>query len=315
MLLYTNPLLNPIFFEVIVRVGIGFVLGYILIFILNGFSCRNIFSTKLGHIYRGWLVLIPLYCAGIFFGWITGGLIILSFIVIALWEVVRIAEIPRVYGIVLTFLAIVTLVIAIFFPNLLSLLPLCYFAVICFTAVRGNNAEKGFYNASVSLFAVLWIVFGMVHLVLLAHLNGLYDNTLALLFLVIFAVTLSDIGAFVFGTLFQKIRFLDSYKIASNLSPNKTYVGVTGHIIGAGLGIWAMWFAVSAYLPVHHGIILAVLIGVYGSIGGMINSLFKRYYKVKDSGTLLKGHGGALDRIDSTIRVVVVVYYYFFLFM
>ena len=315
ILLFTNPLLNPIFGEVVLRMIIGCGAGFILIFILNKCTLKNIFESKLWNIYKGWLILIPLYCAGIFFGWITGGLIILSFIIIALWEVVKIANITVVYGYVLSLLAASTLFVAIFSPHMLSLFPLLYFALLCFTAVRSNDAEKGFYNSSVSLFAAIWIVFGLSHIALLAHLNSTLDATNALLFMVIFAVTLSDIGAYVFGKFFQKIGFLNQYTIASNISPNKTYIGIVGHVIGASVGVWAMWFAVGEYMHGYNFLILAVLIGVFGSIGGMINSLFKRYFHVKDSGALLAGHGGALDRIDSTIRVVVVVYYYFYFFM
>jgi len=313
--LFINPLTNPIFFDIIWRVVLGFVLGFVLILGLNKFKLKDIWKSKVGLIYLGWLVLIPLYVAGIFFGWVTGLIVVFLFMVLAIWEIVRIGQLPKVYGYVLTALAIVTVIVAAFFTSHFVLLPLFFFSTLAFVSIRRNDAEKGFYYAAIAVYVSIWVIFGLAHIELLAHLNGLFDNTSSLLFLVVFAVTLSDIGAYIFGKFFHLIGFLDQYKIASNLSPNKTYIGILGHIIGAGAGVWVMQFAVHAYMPWYHWIIVSVLIGVFSSSGGMMNSMFKRFFGVKDSNSLIPGHGGALDRIDSTIRVLIVIYYYFSFFL
>ncbi|HAO64357.1 TPA: hypothetical protein DCQ44_00040 [Candidatus Taylorbacteria bacterium] len=313
--LFLNPFYNPIFFDIIWRIVLGFALGFVLIWALNKFKLKGIWSSKVGLIYLGWLVLLPLYVVGIFFGWVTGMAVVFLFMFLAIWEIVRIGKIPKVYGYLLSALALITVVIAAFFTSHFVLLPLFFFATIAFTSVRRNDAEKGFYYAAVAVYVSIWIIFGLAHIELLAHLNGQLDNTSSLLFLIVFAVTLSDIGAYIFGKLFHHFDILDQYKIASNLSPNKTYIGILGHIIGAAAGVWVMQFAVASYMPWYHWIIISVLIGVFGSSGGMMNSMFKRYYGVKDSNSLIPGHGGALDRIDSTIRVLIVIYYYFSFFL
>lgn len=313
--LFANPLLNPIFFPLVARIFWGFVAGLVLIFAWNRFTCKGLWKSKVGAIYLGWLILLPLYSAGVLFGWLAGMTVIFTLSSLAVWEIVRITKLPRVYGYMLTALALVTVVAATFFPARFFLLPLTYLPMMAFVSVRRNDAKTGFMYAAVGTYVAMWVIFGLSHLLLLAHLNGRFDQTGALAFVVIFAVTLSDIGAFVFGKLFHKWGILDQFKVASAISPNKTYVGILGEIIGAGLGVWAMYFAVKGYLPWYQWVCIAILIGVFGSAGGMMNSLFKRAYGVKDSGHLLEGLGGALDRIDSTIRVVVVLYYYLSFFL
>lgn len=315
ILLIVNPFLNPVFIQVLSLIAYGFVIGLGLIWILNGFTFKDIWKSKVGNIYLGWVILIPLYTLGLSCGWIVGMIVLFFFMSIACKEIVIISKIPKVYQYNLIVLAFITIVVAGFAPSFFAVLPFVYFAFLAFITVRLNDADKGFYNTSIALYSAIWIIFGLAHVELLAHLNGTIDKTSALLFVLVFSVTLSDIGAYVFGKFFEKIGFMTEHKIASNISPNKTYGGIVGHIIGAGLGIWTMWFAISAYLPLHQWIILAILIGVAGSVGGMVNSTFKRFYKVKDSGELLKGHGGALDRIDSTIMVAVVMYYYLSIFI
>lgn len=315
LLLTVNPFLNPVFQHVLILVACGFVLGLVLIWILNGFILKDIWKGKLGNIYLGWVILIPLYTLGLSSGWIAGICVLFFFMVIACKEIVTLSKIPKVYLSNLIALAFITVIVAGALPNLFALLPFIYFAVLAFVTVRHNDAERGFYNTSVALYSAIWVIFGLAHVELLAHLNGTIDKNSALLFVLVFSVTLSDIGAYIFGKLFEKIGFMTEHKIASNISPNKTYAGILGHIIGAALGIWTMWFAISTYLPPYQWIIISILIGTAGSIGGMVNSTFKRFYKAKDSGELLSGHGGALDRIDSTIMVSVVLYYYLSIFL
>lgn len=315
LLLITNPFLNPIFLHVLSLIACGFIIGLVLIWMLNGFTFKEIWKSKVGNIYLGWVILIPLYTFGLSCGWITGMCVLFFFMSIACKEIVTISKIPKAYQSILIFLAFITVIVAGATPHLFALLPFIYFAVLAFASVRHNDADRGFYNTSVALYAAIWVIFGLAHIELLAHLNGTIDKTSALLFVLVFSVTLSDIGAYVFGKLFEKIGFMTEHKIASNISPNKTYGGIVGHIIGAALGVWSMWFAISEYLPLYQWVIVTVLIGTAGSVGGMINSTFKRFYKVKDSGELLAGHGGALDRIDSTIMVSVALYYYLSIFM
>ena len=111
-----------------------------------------------------------------------------------------------------------------------------------------------------------------------------------LLIILISVVAIADSAAYFFGSKFGQ------HKLAPNISPGKTWEGVAGAILAVTLfGIGLMLFS-------HQDIGLIVLLwilAIFGVVGDLVESLFKRNAGVKDSGTLLPGHGGVLDRIDA----------------
>jgi phosphatidate cytidylyltransferase len=111
-----------------------------------------------------------------------------------------------------------------------------------------------------------------------------------LLFLLLLVVA-ADIGAYFGGRRFGR------NKLAPKVSPGKTWEGVIGGLAAAALmtGIGIGWFKVSA-MPFFVLCVIAVLASI---VGDLTESLFKRHAGLKDSGTLLPGHGGVLDRVDS----------------
>lgn len=308
---FINPFLNPIFVISITRIAILFLSAFLVILILNRFQWKKVFHSNLGKIYIGWVILAPIYIVGIFLGRIPGLFVIFGFMGFAIKEITEISRLPKVYKFALLFLSFVSPILTSYFPNFFYSLPLLYFVVISLIAIMMNDSQRGFYHAAVSLFVAIWVIFGICHIILLSHLNNRIDSSRSLLLLIILAVSLSDIGAYIMGNTFRRLHLLDAYKIAPDISPNKTYIGVIGHILGAGLGIAILFFAIKHYLPLFQWVIIAIMIGVFAMIGGFTNSLFKRYYEVKDSNPLIPGHGGVLDRIDSLMRVVVILYYYF----
>jgi phosphatidate cytidylyltransferase len=124
--------------------------------------------------------------------------------------------------------------------------------------------------------------------------------------LVLFTLTLvwaGDTLAFFIGRWFGHIR------MAPELSPKKTWEGAAANLLGSLLvGVsFARWLHIDAWQMV----VMAGLANVGGQAGDLIESAYKRSAGVKDSGTLLPGHGGMLDRIDALILVAPVVWYYF----
>jgi phosphatidate cytidylyltransferase len=118
---------------------------------------------------------------------------------------------------------------------------------------------------------------------------------------------ISDSGGYVFG------KRMGKHKLAPRLSPNKTvegYVGglITGVVFAALISNWLG-------IPVLEGTLLGLLISVLGTAGDLSISLLKRSAGVKDSGNLLPGHGGALDRTDSLLWAVALAYYFVVLFV
>lgn len=116
------------------------------------------------------------------------------------------------------------------------------------------------------------------------------SNTKLLIFLVL-VVELSDILQYVFGKLFGR------RPVAPAISPNKTWEGFVGGVLSAtGIGT-ALWWA-TPFSP-REAAAMALVITLTGFAGGLIMSAIKRDRGVKDYGTLIQGHGGMLDRIDS----------------
>ena len=118
---------------------------------------------------------------------------------------------------------------------------------------------------------------------------------------------ISDSGGYVFG------KKLGRHKLAPRLSPNKTVEGYVGGIISGVL--FAALISYWLDLPIVAGTILGLIISLLGTAGDLSISLLKRESGVKDSGNLLPGHGGALDRTDSLLWAVAITYYFVTLFV
>jgi phosphatidate cytidylyltransferase len=138
---------------------------------------------------------------------------------------------------------------------------------------------------------VLWPSYALL---VRLHADGVLGAELA--FTVILIVWAADVGAYVFG------RWLGRTKLAPAVSPGKTWEGVTGGLLLAGVaaGTAAWWLG----LPVSRLVLLGVLTASISVLGDLTQSMFKRNVGLKDSGKLLPGHGGVLDRIDSLTAAV-----------
>ncbi|MEO6602341.1 MAG: phosphatidate cytidylyltransferase [Polyangiaceae bacterium] len=115
---------------------------------------------------------------------------------------------------------------------------------------------------------------------------------------------LADTGGYFFG------RFLGKRKLYEAVSPKKTRAGFVGALLGALLGGVLGHFFYLRSIPLSHVVPLALLAGALGQCGDLVESLLKRSTGIKDSGSIVPGHGGMLDRIDALIIVAPVVYLY-----
>ncbi|MBJ6763211.1 phosphatidate cytidylyltransferase [Myxococcaceae bacterium JPH2] len=105
-------------------------------------------------------------------------------------------------------------------------------------------------------------------------------------------------------------RFLGKHKLYPAVSPNKTWEGFFGGMVGSVLG---MFIARGFFFPVFTAwdcVLLGIAGGVLGPIGDLCESMLKRAYSVKDSGSLIPGHGGVLDRIDALLFNAPLVFVY-----
>lgn len=128
----------------------------------------------------------------------------------------------------------------------------------------------------------------------LVDIHGHTDGPERILFLFLL-VWGSDVGGYVGGRLFGKT------KLAPKVSPGKTWEGVAGGVLFSGIvaGAGAYWFDLGSAWPVFVALAMAV-VGM-SIIGDLAQSMFKRAVAIKDSGHIFPGHGGILDRLDSTM--------------
>jgi phosphatidate cytidylyltransferase len=149
----------------------------------------------------------------------------------------------------------------------------------------------------------------------LVALRGLDDGR-NWIFFVLFITFASDTAAYFVG------RTWGRHKMAPKISPAKTWEGCIGGIAGAALISLAFLPAhySTAINPVHlpvlniwSAMLLAAAVSIFGQAGDLVESLFKRNMGAKDSGRLLPGHGGVLDRVDSVAFAGIMIYYFVWL--
>lgn len=127
------------------------------------------------------------------------------------------------------------------------------------------------------------------------------NNGLALLCYVFVVVWSTDIGAYMIG------RKIGKHKLWPVISPNKTWEGSIGAVICALIFTTVYTAFVDLGRPQLTMIILAFFLSIIGQMGDLVESAYKRFYGVKDSGKILPGHGGILDRFDSMLFVLPVM--------
>lgn len=125
-------------------------------------------------------------------------------------------------------------------------------------------------------------------------------------FLVFPAVSLADAGGYIFGIKFGK------HKIACNVSPNKSWEGYLGGIFMSTLCTWglaALWSLATPGITASDGFWLGLILSIFTPLGDFGESMIKRQFNLKDSSKILPGHGGILDRMDSSLWAAAIGYY------
>jgi phosphatidate cytidylyltransferase len=245
----------------------------------------------------GWLLLLlvgtyPLFCIVITAG---GGIALYEFLHMSLPENER-KYIPP--GIIL---GIFPILVASLWGiwALTSSLFLTLLLLIILTVVAYPSLDNGQVFVCRQWFGIFYIGFCGAHLILLRSFpNGIFW------LLLLTAITVSsDTAAYYVG------RKLGKTKLYPTLSPGKTRAGAVGGIIGGIIGglLVAAFVFESANLAMIG--LLSLILSAIGIIGDLIESLIKRVSGVKDSGQILPGHGGLLDRCDSILLTAPALYY------
>ena len=260
------------------------------------------------------LVLIPLVLVLVFLGprWLIT-LVTVALAALAAWEYLGMAEKggpnpPRI--------AVLVAIAGLFAGNFnypdqtVSIFGILCLALLVFCAFS-STVESVLADAAISIFCFFYTGLTLLALpALREEANG--PSLLTFLLCVVWA---GDIAALYVG------RAVGRHKLAPRLSPNKTWEGALGSVAGSLLaagGLLALEHVLkvrfdSAKLSypeeIQYWLALALLVNVAAQVGDLVESALKRSVGVKDSGTLLPGHGGVLDRIDALLLAAPVLWY------
>jgi phosphatidate cytidylyltransferase len=146
-----------------------------------------------------------------------------------------------------------------------------------------------------------WIGFGLGHLLLLRQLHS---EPRLVAFTVLLTVWAADTFAYFSG------RLLGRHKLAPSLSPGKTWEGfVVGSAVGIFVSFVALYDTRHTYMTSWQAVVLGLVVVLAAAAGDLFESMLKRDMQVKDTGHLLGGHGGVLDRVDSLLFAGAAAYY------
>lgn len=186
---------------------------------------------------------------------------------------------------------------------LLLILLLVFFRLFVYP-----DARQALHNALGTLFGFLYVAFFWSFFVRLYMAGGSYQPGYTAFYLLL-TVKFGDTGAYFVGSRFGR------RKLFERVSPNKTIEGLLGGILFScivsvlwvlGSGGWLGPYALS----IPHALLLGVLLAVIGTLGDLVESLFKRAADIKDSGEIAHGMGGMLDMIDSLLFAAPALYVY-----
>lgn len=257
----------------------------------------------------------PLLIAAIWFDeplpWFT--------VLVAVWGLLAVLEFYRMVAVSkilpLTCFGLVWTLLFILHPHFDSefLVPLLLTSAVMLSLillVLSPQKEGAFTKWAWSLAGVLYVGWLLSYLVALRLEPGpeaFPEAGRNFVFLALLATFGSDTAAFFVG------RALGRHRLAPRISPAKTWEGAIGGLFGAVIISLLFTLPTPLQLPLSYGqaILLGILVSVFGQLGDLVESLLKRNTGVKESGNLMPGHGGVLDRMDSVVFAGVVVYLYY----
>jgi phosphatidate cytidylyltransferase len=162
-----------------------------------------------------------------------------------------------------------------------------------------RNKDHAFFNWGWTIAGVLYVAWLLSFYVIIRSL----DREGGWAFMVLASTALCDVFAYAVGSLIGK------HAVASSVSPGKTWEGCAGGMAASIIVAVALSFWFQLPLQWWQMAIAGIVIGTFSQMGDMVESLLKRNMKTKDTGSLLPGHGGILDRIDSHLLIAPIAYY------
>ncbi len=185
--------------------------------------------------------------------------------------------------------------------KLLVMLPVTLSAIFIQELFKKSDAP--FTSIAYTYLGLIFTIIPFTFFHALAYVKGTFDFHFPLAFLLM--LWANDTGAYLVGVKFGKTKLFERH------SPKKTWEGFVGGAVITGI----VAYIISIYftdLNLQHWICVGVLISCFGTTGDLVESMFKRSIDVKDSGGILPGHGGLLDRFDGFLMAAPIVYAYLY---
>ena len=253
--------------------------------------------------YRGWLMMIPLVIGAVLLGR-TATIVFFGLIAMAgFTEFARATGLYRDWLITgWVYLGIIGVTIVTLIPppgeqligwyGMFMALPVYVVAGILLMPILRDRTKGQLQLAALGIVGFIYIGWMFSHLAFLANSR----NAAGWILFLLFAVPLCDVAAFTFG------KMLGRHKMRPNISPNKTWEGSFGaFLVGMALP-WIFRFSLEGF-GTRELLLAGLIVGIGSQLGDLSISVIKRDIGIKDMGTLIEGHGGVLDRIDSLIYV------------
>ena len=178
-------------------------------------------------------------------------------------------------------------------------------SVVTFIGADGLHSAP-MPNAAITTLGVVWVGFMGAFAALIVDISntpGLADVGTDTLFMVAIGVVANDVGALFVGSSAGRTP------LRPWISPNKSVEGAIGGAVLTIVAVWLVSLQSSTWNDTSEALLLGVVIAVFAPIGDLTESMFKRNLDVKDFGTLVRGHGGVLDRFDGFLLVLPAAYY------
>ena len=266
---------------------------------------KNFFTRTLT---AGAFVAVLLGCT--FYGAVSFSILFLIITLLGLIEFYTLTQkggdkpqkaVGTIVGVILYLLSALSCMYGLSSRILVLILPILF---LIFIIELYRKKENPFRNIAITFIGIIYVAIPFSLLNCIVTYTGTYNYQL--LFGVFFIIWCNDSGAYIVGSLLGK------HKLFPRISPAKSWEGSVG---GAFIS-FAIVFIISGWyssVSLTDWMVIASILIVIGTLGDLVESLFKRSIQVKDSGTLLPGHGGILDRFDSLIMAVPFIFTYLFL--
>lgn len=271
---------------------------------MSNFTKRVIFGALYTALVVASTLLGPIYFYSLF----------LAFMLVCIYEYIIMIRLNSIYPFVLAVTCFSTAVISnnnliVFENNYSEKVVLGVFILVIyvsFVTALVSSRKIGIQYLGKNFLTLVYLIIPFSLLIKIPYLNyeEKFDTSIILgIFILIWS---NDVFAFFVGKNFGK------HKLIERVSPNKTIEGFLGGFIFTFIAAFLVAKYCSSIQPIHW-FTIAIIVSIFGVLGDLIESMFKRQAHVKDSSNLLPGHGGFLDRLDSIIFATPFIFIYLFL--